>query len=208
MIKTVCKHLLLGGIITGLMAAPAAASVVIDFSTGLAGAGGTITKSGGTITGHNILIDALTVAGAPMNDGVWNVDGAGSGAAGPTGLLNFTTTTHGGGTFTITGSVPGLGISSVIPLVVSGTFSRATLGGGFFSGSGLDVKNDTLLAALGIPAGTPFSFFGFSSYFGRGNTVISSDYKNSPVPEPGSLFLLGTGLLGVTSAARRRRMRG
>jgi len=207
MTKSACKYLLLGGIITAFMAAPAAASVVLDFSTGLAGAGGTIIKTGTTITGHNILIDALTVVGAPLHNGVWNVDGAGSGSAGPTGLLNFTTTTGGGGTFTLTGSVPGIGIASVIPLVVSGSFTKASISGGFFSGSGGDVKSDTLLTALGLPLGTPFTFFGFSSFFGARNTVISSDYRNSPVPEPGSLFLLGTGLIGVVSAVRRRRLR-
>jgi len=207
MIKAVCKHLLLGGILTGLMAAPAAANVVLDFSTGLAGSGGTIKVVGGNIVGTNILIGALTVVGTASKDGVYAVGGAGK--SGKFGELNFSVPVSGnGGSFSLSGDIAALGINSIIPLIVSGSFTNGSFNGSFFSGGGTDKEDASFLTALGLMPGANFSFFGFSSVVNaRTGLVVSSDYKNSPVPEPGSLFLLGTGLIGATSAVRRRRNR-
>src|SRR5690242_3297071 len=72
-------------------------TVVLDFSTGLAGAGGTITVSGGQATGSGIPVDFLTVAGVlgnPPGGLSYNVDGLGPATAtstGTTGLLDFST---------------------------------------------------------------------------------------------------------------------
>ena len=185
--------------------ATARASAVLDFGTGLAGQGGTITLKNGVITGKNIFIDAFIVAGDPGHDNVYNIDGSGRGHAGPAALFNFTTGPS-GGSMSIVGRIPGLGITSNIPLITSGTFSSWTFNpaNGYFSGSGLDVINPILLTALGIPTNTQFEFFGFASFFGKNHNVISTDFRTNPVvPEPASMLLVGTGIVAVLRRRRR-----
>jgi len=187
------------------VASPARASAVLDFGTGLAGQGGTITLKNGIVTGKNIFIDAFTVAGSPGHNNVYNIDGGGRGHSGPAALLNFTTGPN-GGTMSIVGRIPGLGLTSNIPLITSGAFSAWTYtpGTNSFSGQGVDVINPLLLAKLGMPANTPFEFFGFASFFGKNHTVISSDFRTNPVvPEPTTLLLVASGIVAV---ARRRRV--
>ena len=76
-----------------LMAAPATAATVIDFSTGLAGAGGTIQWTGTNLIGDNIPIGAVTIDGAPRNNGVLLVTGTAPGSGGGSyGELSFNTT--------------------------------------------------------------------------------------------------------------------
>src|SRR4051812_10697875 len=71
-------------------AASAGAATVIDFSTGAGGTGGTVTI-GSNITGTNIFVDTVTISGADVNNGVFDVDGAGTCAdiLGGCGLLSF-----------------------------------------------------------------------------------------------------------------------
>jgi len=175
----------------------AAATVVIDFGTGLAGPGGTISYDGINTIGANINIGALTAQGTPINAGTYVTNA----------ILNFDTAAN---TISIVGDVPGLGIAPTT--LLSGSFASSTYTtipgpGGLteiFSGQGPDIKSIALLGALGVPAGTPFDFFGFSIESVNGS-VISTDIVNTAVPVPAAVWLFGSGLLGMVGIARRRR---
>ena len=168
------------------------AAIVIDFSTGLARTGGTITESSGDVVGSDILIGALTVDGTPSMDGVYVTDA----------LLNFDTSID---MIEIVGDIPSLGITS--ETLLSGSFIDFTYtSGGFFESfeaSGPDSKSDLLLSELGVPTTLEFLFYGFSIESLNG-TVISTDIVNTAVPIPASLWLFASGLVGLVGVSRRK----
>jgi hypothetical protein len=173
----------------------ASAALVIDFSTGGAGSGGTITDfGGGDIVGTDINIGLLTVDGSTGSDGAYVANA----------LLNFST---GSNTIDIVGSVAGLGIAAGTTLL-SGSFDSWSFGpvgsNEVFNGSGPDIKDIGLLRELGVDPSTPFNFFGFSVESSNGS-VISTDIVNTAVvPVPAAVWLFGSGLLGLVGVARRR----
>jgi hypothetical protein len=221
---------LIAAIIVAAGPVTADAATVIDFTSGFGAGGGTITvgeRPGfpGTfnVTGSGIPINRLTVSGAPQNNGVFNVDGPAlpgtcGDLAGGCAVLNFDLHL---GTLELVGSIPQLRIFDAMPLATSLTFNQA-LDSLARDGSGVrihfsewDTKAAELVAALGLDPATSFRFelsvtgvpiVGRPStdYFAFGSTQLTNQPATiTPVPEPGSLLLLGTGLIGVVRRFRR-----
>jgi hypothetical protein len=199
-----------------LMAGSAQAATVIDFTTGLAGEGGTISWDGTNLIGSNIPIGAVTIAGAPANNGVFMVSGTASGSGGSGfGSLDFDTNAD-NNFINIMGCIGDLGVGtdsgSCQPIaLMSGTFEGWTAtGNGLLNAFGFDTKNQELLDAIEWPAEIPWEFFGVAiatgtlSPDGTPGAVISTDIKNTAVPEPATMMLLGTGLLAAFRARRRQ----
>jgi len=206
---------LVGGIsAVALSAAAASASTIVDFGTGTAGPGGTVTIGGGNITGSGILIDTVTISGAPVNNGVFDVNGGDTCLSGFSGVCGILTFDRNNGTVTLVGTIPALGILAPVNLLagdISGGLNVLVNNGivGSLTASGRDTKAPELLAALGLAPATQWTYFAFETAVngtggGSPYTAISTDITNTSVPEPATLLLLGSGLAAL--ARRRRRL--
>src|SRR5689334_23625390 len=188
-----------------LMAVPAYAAPVIDFQTGLAGEGGQISWDGTNLVGSNIPIGAVTISGAPTGNGVYVITGGTVGSGGTAaGSLAFNTAA-GDNFVSIMGCIAQLGIGisangtcTPVELMVGAFTSWNTDGSnGLTQAMGTDIKNTSLLNAIGVGSEVPWQFFGVSMTTstltpdGTPGTVISTDLRNTAVPEPATMMLLG-----------------
>jgi hypothetical protein len=173
------------------------------------------TNSGGTLTGTTggmTLSSSLLIAVKGLNGGglvTGNDLGSVSFSTGALsgGSLQMGGTFAAGGSFTITGNG-----SNGIPngTIFSGTFSGpvtwtlVTLANG--------THNYTLTGAVAGTLGSSFHTDGVTVQltintgrgFFNGTTTISSGDTSMSVPEPGTLGLLGTGLVGIAGAMHRK----
>jgi PEP-CTERM motif len=163
-----------------------------------------ISNAGGTISGN---ASGLSLSGSTLFK-------VGSAVGSNLGTLTFTTgaftsgdaqlggTLAAGGTFVITGN----GTNGVPNGVIfSGTFSTAkwdlmTLANGTHSytlTAGLVNASGQVAATSQLTINTGKGYF-------NGSTGLSSGDTNLSVPEPGTLSLFGTGLIGLAGAIRRK----
>ena len=172
------------------------------------------TNSGGILAGSNsglsltgsalIAVNGLSGLGLVTGSNLGSVSFS-TGAL--TGSLQMGGTFAAGGSFTITGNG-----SSGLPngTIFSGTFSGpatwtlVTLANGTHNYTLTGVVAGTLGGSFYTNGVTVQLTINTGRGFFNGRTHISSGDTNVVVPEPGSLSLLGTGLLGLAGVVRRK----
>jgi len=173
------------------------------------------TNSGGTLTGTN---SGFTLSGSVLI-AVNGLNGGGLITGSNLGSLTFSTgalasgslqmggTFAAGGSFTITGNGTN-GIPNGV--IFSGAFSGpvawtlVTLPDGTHNYTLIGAVSGTMASGFATNGVTVQLTVNTGKGFFNGSTTVSSGDTNIVVPEPGTLGLLGTGLVGIAGILRRK----
>jgi len=209
---------LAAGLLLGSVA-PASA-VSIDFNVGPPLSGLITHFDSGPLVGTDISIDSVTGNGTPGNASTFACDCTLNFTSGPlmTSGPNFWVF-EGGGEITIDGTMttPGGDVdvemvgTFVGPQLTIDVFTPGIFDFGLSLALFVDSKNEALTSFFGLPGGEyngymALGWVGFADENGGDilATPLGGVVSNSPVPEPGTMLLLGAGLLGLAGARRRR----
>jgi hypothetical protein len=196
------KGLLLTALLLALPFAAFAGSSV-DFTNG----GGTLsgTNSGLTLTGSTLIAANGLGGGLITGSNLGTVSFSTGALSG--GTLQMGATFAAGGSFSITGNGTG-GIPNGV--IFNGSFAGpvtwtlVTLANGTHNYTLSGALTGTWMGGGAVNGATVQLTINTGKGFFNGSTTISSGDTNIVVPEPGSLTLLGTGLVGLAGVIKRK----
>jgi len=173
----------------------------VDFTN----AGGTLSGSsaGLSLTGSTLIAMG---SGGTITTGNLGTIGFSTGAL-SSGDLQKGATFMAGGTFTITGNgTNGVHNGVIFQGTFSGpvTWTLVTLANGTHNYTLSGALTGTWIGGAAVQGATVQLTINTGKGFFNGSTTISSGDTNIVVPEPGSLTLLGTGLVGLAGVIKRK----